>query len=168
MTNPERFRPLHAYGDALLARLERQYDVAREEGYGLDPELEAHELTRPLVRLVPKSEDAGALTMAFTSFPGLLVRLGHWSLAAAPGCGCDACDETAEGEWGELQESVDALVHGSYVSWVELGSTGDGRSGSELPGSSGWSMVERQAAQAMIHAAGGRKRFEYAPWPRRS
>jgi hypothetical protein len=94
VTNPERFAPLHGSAERLLGSLERDFDVAREEGYGLDSEFKRDNAASATVRFVPRAADAGALTIAFTSFPGLRVRLGHWFVESVPSCGCDACDET--------------------------------------------------------------------------
>jgi Family of unknown function (DUF6226) len=95
VTNPERFRPLHGFAERLLGRLEATFDAEREEAYDLDDELGRY-AAKPTVRLAPRSTDGGSLTIVFTSFPGLLVRLRHWVVEPVPGCGCDACDETAE------------------------------------------------------------------------
>src|SRR5215510_11051371 len=54
VTNPERFRPLHTLM-GLIGRLEAAFDVERFEGFGLDSDLEAGELARPSVRLVPRA-----------------------------------------------------------------------------------------------------------------
>jgi uncharacterized protein DUF6226 len=43
---------------------------------------------------------------------GLLVRLGHWVVEPGPGCGCDACDETAEQEQARLESMVADLTTG--------------------------------------------------------
>jgi hypothetical protein len=84
VTNPERFRPPHGFAERLLKSIETDFDVAHEQGYGLDPELQRNDTARPTVRLVPRSADAEALTIAFTSFPGVLVLLGHWFVEPIP------------------------------------------------------------------------------------
>jgi hypothetical protein len=86
VTNPKRFRPLHGSAERLLGRIEATFDVEREEGYELDDELDRY-AARPTVRLAPRSTEGGSLTIVFTSFPGLLVRLGHWSLSPFPSVG---------------------------------------------------------------------------------
>lgn len=87
VTNPERFKPLHGFAERLLGSRETDFDLARQEGYGLDGELKRDDAASAIVRLVPRSADAGALTIAFTSFPGLRVRLGHWFVEPVPFCG---------------------------------------------------------------------------------
>jgi hypothetical protein len=53
VTDPERFGSLHLVAAELLDRLEREFDVERAEGHGLDPELEQGiRLARPSVTLV--------------------------------------------------------------------------------------------------------------------
>jgi hypothetical protein len=59
----------------LLTNLEAEFEVSREEGRGLDPDLSRNE---PTVRLTPRALEAGALTIAFSPFPGVRLRLGHW------------------------------------------------------------------------------------------
>lgn len=170
VTNPERFRPLHGFGEHLLRSLETEFDVLRQEGYGLDPELERNDterLERPTVRLVPHSADAGALTMAFTSFPGLMVRVGHWSVESAPACGCDACDETAEEGQERLDELVAAFTAGRFSESMDVGLWGDGWLTHEMPRSRGRRRISRSEARALIARTGGKRRFDYGPWPRK-
>ena len=166
VTNPDRFRPLHGFAERLLRSLEADFDVARDEGFGLDPELHGNDSARPTVRLVPRSPDAGALTIAFTWFPGLMVRLGHWFVEPVPVCGCDACDETAEERQDRLEQLVTSLTAGGFSESIELGLWGDGWLTDEMPRSSGRSRISRTRARALIARASGRRRFDYGPWPR--
>jgi hypothetical protein len=171
VTNPERFRPLHGFAERLVNILEQDYDVARDEGQGLDGELERVGMARPTVRLRPQSPDAGALTIAFTSFPGLCVRLGHWFVEPIPGCGCDACDETAEQGRRRLEWMVGALTSGRVTESIKLGVWGDGWLIQEISSSGreerGKSRTTRVRARESIARAGGVRRFDYGPWPRR-
>jgi len=96
VTNPERFRPLHTLMVELIGRLEATFDVEHVEGYGLDSELERVDLARPSVKLVPRDTSAASIAVAFTAFPGLLVRIGRWRIEAFPSCGCDACAKGGE------------------------------------------------------------------------
>ena len=52
-TNPERFLPLHDWALKAVARLQREYEVVREEGEGMDALLERVPLARPTIRLTP-------------------------------------------------------------------------------------------------------------------
>lgn len=166
VTNPERFRPLHAYADRVLERLEARYDVDREEGHGLDDELERNS-AKPTVRLLPRSSDAGPLTVAFSSFPGLFVRLGRWVFEPLPACGCDACDESLDEQQGRLASMVDGLTSGRLTESIRLGLWGDGWLVTGAPEPYEKSRIGRAKARAMIARTGGRRRFDYAPWPRR-
>jgi Family of unknown function (DUF6226) len=69
-------------------------------------------LDRRCVSLLARPR-GGSLTIVFTSFPGLLVRLGHWVVEPVPVCGCEACDETAEQEQARLESMVADLNDGS-------------------------------------------------------
>ena len=93
VTNPERFLPLHSTMLEMLRALERQFDVERVEGYGLDEKLEHRGLLRPSIALRPTKPEAAPIAVAFTDFPGLHIRLGKWYTEPFPGCGCDACAE---------------------------------------------------------------------------
>lgn len=164
VTNPERFRPLHGSAERLLGRLEATFDVEREERYDLDDELGPY-AAKPTVRLAPRSTDGGSLTIVFTSFPGLLVRLGHWVVEPVPVCGCDACDETAEEEQARLESMVGDLTTGRLTESIRLRLWGGGWLVRGAPDPHDVSRIGRSRARALIARAGGRRRFDYRPWP---
>jgi hypothetical protein len=171
VSDPERFRPLHNVALHLLAQLEAAFDVERFEGYGLDSELEVGGLARPGVRLVPRGPQAAPLTIAFTTFPGLRVRVGRWLTTNFPACGCDACAETADDEAAGLAQLVDALTAGRLREGVSLPMAGDGWQESEywLPSGhrySSRSSVDRARAREML-AGSASSSIEWGPWPRR-
>ena len=115
VTNPERFRPLHAAMLEIINRLEKDYEVERAEGYGLDEELESRmDLARPSVRLSPWDPDAAPIGVTFTTFPGLYLRFGRWYTEPFPDCGCDACDEMPDELIEEMTELVEAVVSGGF------------------------------------------------------
>ena len=115
VTDAERFRPLHSATLEMIDRLEADFDVKRVEGYGLDEDLESRVgLERASVRLTPADPEAAPVTVAFSDFPGLYVRLGRWHVEPFPGCGCDACDESAETEIEQLTELVDCVTAGGF------------------------------------------------------
>jgi hypothetical protein len=62
--------------------------------------------------------------VAFSSFPGLLVRLGSGYRTAFPSCGCDACDESADGEADRFQQLIRAVTEGQFREFVETGVEG--------------------------------------------
>lgn len=171
LTDPERFRPLHAAADALLAELEASFDAQRTDGRGLDPELERVQQARPSVRLVPQDASAAPLVVAFTAFPGIGLRMGHWFTDRFPSCGCDACDETADGEVDRLRDMVENVVEGRFREAIELPLIGDGWQAYELWSrggrSRGRSRIGRKPARAMITSA-GRRSMSWGPWPRRA
>lgn len=115
VTNSLRFAPLHDAAEALLRALESMFRVTRTEGYGLDLELERkRKLVRPTIKLLPDNPEAAPLVVAFSSFPGLLVRAGRWYITALPACGCDACGESVEGEEKRLLSIVGHIVTGQF------------------------------------------------------
>ena len=121
VTNPERFRPLHTAILEIIGCLENGFDVECAEGYGLDEELERSlELARPNVRLAPRDSKAAPIVVVFSSFPSLRVRFGRWCIEPFPNCGCDACDESAEGEIDRLNDMVDDVTAGRFREAIEI------------------------------------------------
>ncbi len=117
VTNPERFRPLHQAVLEMLDALEARFDVERVEGHGLDEELESRSrdpAARPGIALKPIGPEAAPVTVIFTEFPGLAIRFGRWYTDFFPGCGCDACDESAKGESERLTELMDSVTSGGF------------------------------------------------------
>ena len=178
VTNAERFRPLHTAMLEIIGRLERDFDAAREDGYGLDEELERRfDLALPSVRLTPSDPGAAPIAVAFSGFPGIQVRFGWWYTEPFPSCGCDACDESAEGEIKRLTEMIDDVISGRFRegirfalpmfagpggmdAWRETEFWSDtGRELNQHP-------IGRQSAQRL---SGGSRRLDldWKPWPRR-
>ena len=89
VTEPERFAPLHDWALDTVTRLERDYQVIRVEGVGLDHDLERSQISRPTVKLTPLHESGAPVTIAFTGFPGPAVRAGRWVIEYFPSCGCE-------------------------------------------------------------------------------
>jgi hypothetical protein len=115
IANRERFRPLHAIAAELLDRAARRYDVGRIDAYGADARLEAGvTLARASVVLVPTHAMQAPIVVAFSAFPGLLVRFGSWCCQAFPACGCDACGETAEEEGRRFTWMAENLIAGRF------------------------------------------------------
>ena len=181
VTNPERFRVLHSTMLQLLTRLEADFDVQREEGYGLDEELERHfVLARPGVRLTPGDPEAAPLAVAFSDFPGLHLRFGLWWQELLPVCGCDACGDSGE----ELAERLTRLIEGvtdgrfwecySPLSnwpggkiWGSWGGSGHGEcSASGLPlQRKNW--LKRKLGGRTALDSPQHRHVNWKPWPRR-
>lgn len=121
VTNPERFLPLHTAMLAIIDRLESDFEVERAEGFGFDEKLaRGLDLARADVRLTPKDPDAAPVSVVFTAFPGLRIRFGRWYIEPFPVCGCDACDESAEGEIERLTDMIDDVTAGRFREAVEI------------------------------------------------
>src|SRR5215207_9382292 len=128
VTNPERFRPLHRHALDLLAQLEASYDVRRSEAFELAPAImQPFEHARPPVTLTPIASDAAPIAIAFTTFPSLIVRYGHWHAQPFPACGCDACAEDAAGQAQCLDALVEAVVAGQLSEELRIPLFGDAR-----------------------------------------
>ncbi len=127
VTNPERYAVLHDHALRLLRDLESRFDVERVEGYDIDPDLEPPEPARPTVRLEPIDPGAAPVTIAFTRFPGLVVRRGTEHIRSYPVCGCDGCDESPEELLAYLDEQVGAAVSGTFREHPPFGQPVRGR-----------------------------------------
>ncbi|GEK79469.1 DUF6226 family protein [Agrococcus baldri] len=109
ITCPERYQPLHDVADALLAHLLDEYECVAEEVPAA-----AHELRA--VRLLATGRSHG-IGIAWTDFPGVRADLGGEVDAAAPICGCDACDESLEQAAEQLSDSVLRAVAPGDADW---------------------------------------------------
>jgi len=101
----ERFAPLHAVADALVAHLAATHDVTATAGP--DPSLaDPHPDAVRTVRLAPRDGSGRVLALEWTSFPGVMLHTGGTFTAAFPPCGCDACDDRWEDVADQLEEAV--------------------------------------------------------------
>ena len=170
VTNPERFQPLHGAAMELLGRLERDFDVKREDGYGLDEELEKNFApARPSARLIPHDPQAATIVVAFTEFPGLYFRFGSWRIEPFPNCGCDACDETPEGLIEEMTRMVEAVVSGGFREAIQVPRLhGDGWQESEFQFNDGHSSSRGHVSRSYaLEMTGGNLNLtlDWKPWP---
>ena len=171
VTEPERFTPLHDWTLGAVEGLQAEYDVTLEEGKGMDAELERSPLARPTLKLTPRQESCAPITIAFTDFPGIAVRVGRWVIEPFPSCGCDACDEMPDEEFEMLMELLDDVVAGRFRESMRLQPGGDGWSSMEfwLDGElrrSGGSRVPRAKAARILN---GKTEIvlEWQPWQSR-
>jgi hypothetical protein len=117
VTDPERYAVLRPFALALLDDLETEFDVTREESPDLSGGAAEHVDWVDAVRLRPAHPAAAALTVAFTSFPGVLVRFGRATDLVLPFCGCDACDDLVQDLADDLRFHVEAVVRGGFSEW---------------------------------------------------
>ena len=145
VTEPERFRPLHEWALEAVARLQTDYEVTRDEGKGMDTELERSPLSRPTLKVNPLQDSCAPVTIAFTDFPGLAVRFGRWATDWFPSCGCDACDEMPEVEFKRFTKELSDVVAGRFRESLHLGRRGDGWRSREF-----WSAGHRGARKTRV------------------
>ncbi|MFQ1003812.1 DUF6226 family protein [Modestobacter sp. SSW1-42] len=157
VSDPERFRPLLAATDDLVADLRRRFDVEVSD----EPLDAGHGL--PAQRLHPATGDGADLVVVRTDFPGVHLRAGRWTDASFPRCGCDACDE-------QVDELIEELV-------AFAGDVTGGRFGEQLTAGPGprelttWrpgaiNTAYLTPAEAGAHGEPGR--HAWGPWPQRS
>ncbi|MFK4805376.1 DUF6226 family protein [Microbacterium sp. ZW CA_36] len=172
-THPERFAPLHAVADALIAHLRDTYDVDIDEGAVLAADLlhpSYHDVVRA-IRIRPNDRACASLTLVFTAYPGIYMHAGLLNDFHYPVCGCDACDSNWEGEADDLERQVLAVVAGRYRETVELreldpwiGYAFTYSDGARSGGSreQGMSPERLRAAKSIL----GRLSAGWSPWPR--
>ena len=100
---------MHGVARELLDGLTAEFDVERREYAAADPSGRLHEC--PATQVIPRDPQAGQLTVVFTGFPGLALRLGYMPERYLPACGCDACDDDPSDLAEDLSASVETLVH---------------------------------------------------------
>ncbi|RIX27584.1 hypothetical protein D1781_08405 [Amnibacterium setariae] len=157
VTHPERFAPLLDVAAALVAHLERHYEVTVER-------------SDDAVTLRPS---AGApLRLTRTDFPSVHVRAGLLLAETLPQCGCDACDETAASLIDALEQTVLGVAAGGLAEHVPTrpgtgafhlalpDGGGRGSGGSDLPDPAD-RLVDPEAVLALDGAP-------WPAWPRRA
>lgn len=173
VTDPERFRPLHALALALVDRLAADYDVARTDTFALLPDTRSFEHARAPVTLTPLAAEAAPVAIAFSTFPGLVVRYGRWLADPFPTCGCDACGETAAREGERLEALLRDVVAGRFREALTFPLFGDAELRWALGdiathaghGSERFRTLPRDQARTL--RSGGPGRIQWQPWPRR-
>ncbi len=167
VTDPGRYAVLHDAADGLLDELTTRYTVERRES--VEP-LGAHADRVRTVRLIPRTPAAAPLAVAFTGFPGVVLRLGRWHTESLPACGCDACGEEPGELIAEMRTQVEALIEGGLWERVRRGVTGSYAEtrlvgpGFSAGGESPLDPREARAARRDGFAAP----VQWAPWPKRS
>ena len=161
VTNPERFQVLHTTMLSIITRLETDFDVQREDGYGLDHALEKEfGLALPSIRLIPNDPEAAPLTIIFSDFPGLALRMGRWFDEPFPVCGCDACHDTGETEIQRLTQIVESVIAGRFR---EISNPIEGCMQAVMWGDD-WSRIHRLTTEKDQHHY---PQLNWKPWPRR-
>jgi hypothetical protein len=160
VTNPERYAPLHGALDDIVASLERRFRLTRTYGLHLDEELAS--LTAGslrVVRLEPAAAAAAPITASWTTFPGVLLRLGRYHVAAFPSCGCDACDEDPMALINEMSRQVEAVTRGRFSEWADRARVGHAFELEDGARRSGWSLSRGETGVSTYTD------IAWAPWP---
>ena len=121
--------------------------------------------------MLPRKATAAPLIVAFSAFPGLHIRFGHWCMIAFPSCGCDACNENAEGEIERLTSHINDVTAGRFREDISIHPNGDAWRESEF-----WSVGEHSIQQSsrldpdcarQLISEGNRLSHHWEPWPGR-
>ena len=171
VTNPERFHALILHALAAFDHLRVTYEVTERSTFDPLPiPLAPFEHARPPITLIPAAPDAAPLGIAFTRFPGVIVRYGRWHAAPFPSCGCDACNENASEEAVRLDLLVRRVVAGQFMEELRMPllfgeahlahRLGCGDDGTGY--SAGWTSIRRSVARSLRGSASRITRWQ--PW----
>lgn len=159
---------LHEAAEDILDELTDGYMVDRREGKEPTGPAPDAEVVRT-VWLVPRSPAAGPLAVAFTDFPGIVLRLGRWFVEPLPACGCDDCAADPAVLVENLRLQATAHVEGGLWESVRRGVTGS-LLDTRLIGP-GLRTVRQTPIDAAQARAARREGFaaavQWAPWSRR-
>ena len=160
---------LHETAEEILDELTERYVVDRRESKEPIGPAPGADVVRT-VRIVPRSPAAGPLSIAFTDFPGVVLRLGRWFSEPLPDCGCDGCAEDPAGLVEGLRARVSSHVEGGLWERVRRGVTGSWRETRLIgPGL----RITRQAPISPAEARAARREgfavaVQWGPWTRRA
>jgi hypothetical protein len=118
---------MHAAAASLLERLASEYDVVATSEFVPTPDMTSFAHARQPATLTPRSPTAAPVSVAFTTFPGLVVRFGYWTATRFPVCGCDACAPSADDEYAKLEQMVRDVVSGHFEEELRVPLIGDAR-----------------------------------------
>lgn len=161
---------MHSRARELVDSLWVDYEASRGSSFELLPGMTSFREADAPVSLTPVAATAAPIAIAFTDFPSLLVRYGSWHVESFPVCGCDACDETVEGEAERLEDLLLHVVAGRFreelvVPWIRQPRLrywlGGGTGSPDFR--SGWRTLPRAHATALGRAG----RIDWEPWPKR-
>ncbi len=120
VTNPERLRPLHDLAVEMMNRLRDEYEVIETPTFELIGTMRSFDYARPPITLVPVFPNEAPISVAFTTFPGLIVRCGKFFNGSFPVCGCDGCAPTFAREAERFQEIVGFVVAGQFQEEIRI------------------------------------------------
>lgn len=172
-SNLERYAPLHAVAEALIAWLVETYDATAAEDPARVADALAHKIeARRAVTVTPADDRAAPITLVFTSFPGLIMHAGVLYDDRMPHCGCDACDEGVLDLAEELEHKVFAVVTGGFSELISGRVKVTIAHSLQLPDVGGWGGEGRTAEDIdpeTLHAARQRLKDvgQWRAWPER-
>jgi len=162
VTNPERYEAVQAAAASLIRELVASFDVEVLRGLDADPvfvQRWSNIVPGSVVRLVPRARNAAAVTFAFTTLPGVILRIGQWRIATYPRCGCDACDEHPDEVIEQLRNDIDAVTAGGLAEAWDGTRLHVSTAYSDGSTSRGWSLVEVDQ-----HLYGDPAEHTWGPW----
>ena len=168
MTRAARYGVLQDAADIVLEELTARYTLERRETKELLTAGSDGPFAR-VVRLIPHAPAAAPMSVVFTDFPSVVLRLGRFYEQSLPGCGCDMCDEDPAELVDELHLTAAAAVEGGLWERVHRRLTGSW-SEARLIGPA-FTTTQRTRLDPGAARAARRDGFaaavQWAPWPRR-
>ncbi|HSH59935.1 MAG TPA: DUF6226 family protein [Acidimicrobiales bacterium] len=162
VTNPQRYAVLHDFARQLVDDLSEKYLVTPLTGGSVDQAVVPSDFVSEVVELSPPPGRGGPLAIAFTKFPGLIVRYGRWHHSSYPHCGCDACDESPEELAEQLRTSVEEFITSQVTERLRLWPRPSFLY--KINGSWQWELLKRREARRL----GKPERLDWTPWTLRS
>ena len=173
VTNPERLRPLHDFAIHLFERLANEYDVTESNEFELVGRMRSFDYARPPITLTPIARNEAPISIAFTTFPSLVLRCGKFFNKPFPVCGCDGCAANADEETDRLQNTLAPVIAGDFLEEVELPFFGNahlkwrlGKMYGPHGLSSGGNGVSRDEARQLRRT--GFRRIQWDAWSKRT
>ena len=163
-TNPERFDAVIEYARNLIAELESEFAVDRDEGDWSEDFPHLAELNENLTVPIRLTSSTGVpLVFGFTSAPGVVLRVGRNVRLLFPDCLCDACNLQVDEMCDEIRFHVEAVTSGNFAEKV-----GRRKHQWAFEGAGRRTATDYRPPRSERKTLGKRGEFGSEPWERRT
>jgi len=163
-TNPERFDAVIEYARNLIAELESEFVVDRDEGEWSEDFPHLAELNEnPMAPIRLTSSTGVPVVFGFTSAPGVVLRVGRNVRLLFPDCLCDACNLQVDEMCDEIRFHVEAVTSGNFAEKV-----GRRKHQWAFEGAGRRTATDYRPPRSERKTLGKRGEFGSEPWERRT